>query len=420
MRSEPGTGAAAASAPGSTGAADARPSARRAALVLAVLLGVQPVTTDLMLPAMPLLGRQLGASMAAVQLTMSAMILAFGVAQLVWGPLADRWGRRPVLLGGLGLYVLAAAGAALATSAIQVVAWRALQGAALAVPVVCARASLRDLYAPAEGALVMARAMSGLGLIAICSPPVAGVLVSVFGWRASLWAMAAAGAGAWALIAWHWPETRQAANPGAAASPPLATQAGRILRHPVFLTWTALVTCSYGGLFVFLSGSGHVLIRVLGIPPAQAGLVMSTSSLAYIAGTLVCRRWLLRHGLVGSVLRGSGFTLAAAVLLGLQAWSDARSVWSVMAPVWLYALGHGVHQPCAQAGSVGPFPHAAGAASALAGFVLAAGAFGTGLWLGTALDDTTRALALGMSLAAACALGVIWGAVRRLREPWHG
>ena len=153
--------------------------------------------------------------------------------------------------------------------------------------------------------------------------------------------------------------------------------------------------------------------------PAQAGLVMSTSSLAYIAGTLVCRRWLLRHGLVGSVLRGSGFTLAAALLLGLQAWSDTRSVWSVMAPVWLYALGHGVHQPCAQAGSVGPFPHAAGVASALVGFVLAAGAFGTGLWLGWALDDTTRALALGMSMAAACALGVIWGAVRRLREPWH-
>ncbi|NUP87603.1 MAG: MFS transporter, partial [Burkholderiaceae bacterium] len=123
----------------------ARPSARRAAVVLAVLLGVQPVTTDLMLPAMPLLGRQLGASMSAVQLTMSAMILAFGVAQLAWGPLADRWGRRPVLLGGLGLYVLSAVGAALATGAIQVVAWRALQGAALAVPVVCARASLRDL-----------------------------------------------------------------------------------------------------------------------------------------------------------------------------------------------------------------------------------------------------------------------------------
>lgn len=106
----------------------ARPSPLLAATVLALLLGVQPVTTDLMLPALPLLATDLAAPMASVQLTMSALILAFGIAQLVWGPLSDRFGRRPVLLAGLGLYVLSSIGCALAGSIVQVVAWRMCRG----------------------------------------------------------------------------------------------------------------------------------------------------------------------------------------------------------------------------------------------------------------------------------------------------
>ena len=101
-----------------------------AALKLARLLGLQPVTTDLMQPALPALAADLGATMAPAQLTMSALILAFGLAQLVWGPVADRVGRRPVLLLGLALYTVASIGAALAGSVMLVVAWRVLQGAA--------------------------------------------------------------------------------------------------------------------------------------------------------------------------------------------------------------------------------------------------------------------------------------------------
>src|SRR3990167_6625875 len=128
-----------------TAGASAAPPAPRpphafAALVLALLMGLQPVTTDLMLPALPALAADLQAGMAPVQLTMSALILAFGVAQLVWGPVADRVGRRPVLLLGLALYALAILGAALAGSVMAVVVWRALQGAAMSAAVVCARA----------------------------------------------------------------------------------------------------------------------------------------------------------------------------------------------------------------------------------------------------------------------------------------
>ena len=117
----------------------------RAALALALLLGMQPVLTDLYLPALPLLARELAAPMSAAQLTMSALILAFGLSQLVWGPVADRHGRRPVLLGSLVLMVLAGIGTTLASHIGWLILWRAAQGATLAAVVVCARAMVRDL-----------------------------------------------------------------------------------------------------------------------------------------------------------------------------------------------------------------------------------------------------------------------------------
>ena len=157
------------------GAPAAAVSHRRAAVALALLLGLQSVSTDVYLPALPMLTRQLGARISQGQLTLSAMILAFGLAQLVWGPLADRVGRRPVLLIGLAAYTLASAGCLLAGSIDSLLAWRVLQGAALAAPVVCARAVLRDLYEPVQGAQVMALALSGLGVIALIGPLAGGV-----------------------------------------------------------------------------------------------------------------------------------------------------------------------------------------------------------------------------------------------------
>ena len=390
-----------------------------AALVLTLLMGLQPLTTDLMLPALPALAADLHASMAPVQLTMAALILGFGLAQLVWGPVADRVGRRPVLLLGLALYALASVGAALSDQVMAVVAWRAVQGAAMSAAVVCARAMVRDLYEPREGAMVMARALTGLGLVAIVSPALGGLLVAAWGWRAAMVVMGLAGAALTVFIAVALPETAQHRRPEATQLRPLLRQIASTLGHPGFRAWTALVACSYGGLFIFLAGSGFVLIQVLGLAPSWAGLVMSSCSLSYMVGTLLCRRWIPRFGLVGAVRRGAWFTLAACAALITLAITDSRSLLAVMAPTWFYALGHGIHMPCGQVGSVAPFPKAAGLASALAGFVTAAGAFCIGLWLGRSLDGTVRPFALGMACAAAMTALVAWTLVRRDGERLH-
>ena len=117
-------------------------------VLLTLLLGIQPITTDLYLPALPTVQASLGASIAAAQLTLSALVICFGLGQLVCGPLSDRFGRRPVLLGGLVLYCVASVFGAAAPSIEALIAWRALQGAAMAAAVTCGRSIIRDLYEP--------------------------------------------------------------------------------------------------------------------------------------------------------------------------------------------------------------------------------------------------------------------------------
>jgi len=398
-----------------TGAAGARPVVplALAATTLALLLGLQPVTTDMYLPAFPLLTRELGAGMAQAQLTMAALILAFGVAQLVWGPLADKHGRRPVLLLGLSLYAVASLGCVLAGGITDLVAWRALQGAAMAAAVVCARAIVRDLYEPVQGAQVMSMALTGLGLIALASPLLGGAAAHAIGWRGALALVAAIGLGTLAWVAWRLPETLARPNPAATRPATLWRTAREVGRHPVFVAWALLVACTYGGLFTLLAGSSFVYIDVLGLSPAAYGLAMAAGSLAYIAGTLVCRRWITRHGLAGTVGRGGFFTLAAGALAVALALAGTAHWAAVLLPQCLFLFGHGLHQPCGQAGVVAPFPAQAGAASALAGFVLALVAFGVGQWLGVALDGTVAPLLLGLGFWAALTCGLAWTLVPR-------
>lgn len=391
-----------------------------AAFTLALLLGLQPVTTDMMVVALPSLAADLRAPMAPVQLTMSALIFAFGVAQLVWGPVADRLGRRPVLLVALTLYLASALGAMLAGTIAEVIAARAVQGAAVSAAVVCARAMVRDLYAPTEGAQVMARALGGLGVLAIAAPLVSGVLVSGAGWRASLAAMAVVGALALGFVAWRLPETIPLRHRDATRLGPLAAQTRRILAHPTFRAWTILVALAYGGLYTFVAGSGFILIRVLGIAPARAGVIVTLFAISYTVGTFLARRWIPHLGLAGAVRRAAWCSAIAGVAFAVVALLEIRQPALLMAPVVLYALGHGVHQPCGQTGAVGPFPRAAGLASALAGFATAVVAFAVGLYLGAALDAGVRPFAAAMSVFAVLTALVALTAVQRHGDRMDG
>ena len=381
--------------------------------LLALLMGTQPIATDLYLPTLPGLAAELKSPMGSTQATLSALLFAFGFSQLLLGPMADRFGRRPVLLGGLSVFMLASIGSVLAGDIGALVAWRTLQGMGMAAAVVCARAMVRDLYAPTEGARIMSKALTGLGLIALASPLLGGVLASTVGWRHALAAIGVFGAVCLALVALAMPETLRERNPNALRLAPMFAMWARILRHPTFTAWALLIACTYGGLFAFLAGSAFVFIDVLGSSRMAFGLYLAGSSVSYIVGTFWCRRWLLRHGLAGAVKRGAAFTLAGGASMAALAWAGVIGPWAIAMPQFLFAFGHGIHQPCGQAAVIGPFPQQAGAASALAGFILAAVAVAVGAWLGVAMNGTVYPLVLTVGAMSAATALVAWTLVQR-------
>jgi DHA1 family bicyclomycin/chloramphenicol resistance-like MFS transporter len=386
-------------------------------LLLSLLLGLQPITTDLYLPARPVLTAGFGAPMQQAQLTLTALLLAFGVSQLVWGPLSDRFGRRPILLIGLGAYVLAAVGSTLAPSMTALIVWRTVQGAAMGAAVMCARAIVRDLYAPAQGARVMSKGLSGLGVIAFLSAPLGGLLTEAFNWRFALLALAVFGAVCLGLIAWRFEETLQRKNPAALQTATLLVTWNSILRHPTFLAFSALSAASYGGLFTFLAASSFVFMNVLGLSKTQYGALMALNSLAYIGGTFLCRHWLPRFGVRRSLKWAGVLSLAGGTLMAGISLTGVQNVWAIMLPQLLFIVAHGIHQPCGQSGAVGPFPHAAGAASAMNGFLMMLAAFAMGSWLGANMDGTVLPLTLGVWFWSALIALSAWTLVQKYGEP---
>ena len=398
-------------------------SAGSVALILSALLGIQPITTDLYLPALPALTEGFGASVSQAQLTLSALLLAFGLSQLIWGPLSDRFGRRPILLLGLASYTVAAIGSAFASSMELLVVWRILQGAAMGAGVMSARAIIRDLYTPADGARVMSKALSGLAVVACLSAPLGGLVSDLFNWRYALLVLAVFGAVSLALVIWRFEETVRQKNHRALEFNTLAQTWLTIARNPTFVAYSALSAASYGGLFTYLASSSFVLIKVLGFSKTQYGLLMFSVSFSYMLGTFLCRRMLPRFGVRRTVAIASGLTLASGTAIGvfaLAGWSSGtHGGWFIVPPFCLFMLAHGVHQPCGQSGAVGPFPLAAGAASALNGFMMMLAAFLMGGWLGSHMDGTVLPLTLGVWFCSGLIALVGWTLVQKYGDPSH-
>ena len=382
-------------------------------VILSTLLGIQPVTTDLYLPALPALTDSFAASMAQAQYTLSALLLAFGFSQLLWGPLSDRFGRRPILLIGLTVYVLATVASTLAPSMQWLIGWRVLQGAAMGALVMCARAIVRDLYRPTDGARIMSKGLTGLGVLACICGPLGGLLADYADWRITLLAPAIFGVLALALITLRFEESLSRPNPLALRPAALLRTWLQILRNPTFLAFSALSAASYGGLFTFLATSPFVLINIMGLSKTQYGVVFFFMCLAYVVGTFLCRRLLTRFGVQNSVGIAAGLSLTSGLLLAGLTWAGVNSLWAIVLPYALFMLAHGVHQPCGQSGAVGPFPQAAGTASALNGFFMTLVAFVMGTWLGTHMDGTARPLTYGVALWSVLIALVAWTLVRR-------
>jgi len=258
-----------------------------------------------------------------------------------------------------------------------------------------------DLYLPALPALT-----EGFGA------PMAQAQLTL----TALLTLAVFGAVCLAMIALRFTETAPQKNLQALEPETLVRTWLTILRHPAFLAFSALSTASYGGLFTFLAASSFVFIKVLGLSKTQYGLLMFSMSLAYILGTFLCRHLLPRFGVRRSVAIAGGLSLSGGTLMGMLALAGLHTSWAIMLPYYLFMLAHGIHQPCGQSGSVGPFPQAAGVASALNGFLMMMAAFAMGGWLGTHMDGTTFPLVFGVWFWSALVALAAWTLVQKHGE----
>jgi len=392
-------------------------SNRLTVVLLSLMLGIQPVTSDLYLPALPAITQELGAQVGQAHLTLSALLLAFGISQLFWGPLSDRFGRRPVLLWGLTGYILAGTGCVMAQSIEALIFWRVVQGASMGAVVMCGRAVVRDLYTPDVGARVMSKALTGLGFIACISSPLGAWLTDALGWHYAL-AMLVLFAICTLLGVGHaFQESVRHKNANALALRVLVKTWWHIVRHPTFVAFTCLSISSFAGLFVFLTTSSFVFIGMLGLSRIEYGLLLASMSGVYILGTLLCRRLLPRYAVQGSVAIGGALSLLGGVWMLCAAYLGWHSVAGLMTPYYLFVLAHGIHQPCGQSGAIGPFPHSAGAASALTGFSMMAVAFVVGMWLGAHLDGTLFPMVQAIAFSSLCVALTAWILVRRYGGP---
>jgi len=382
--------------------------------LIAGSLMLQPLSTDLYLASLPHLATDFGVTPAAVQQTLSLFVIGFGVAQLISGPLSDRFGRRPVLLWGLAIYIGASLACALAPTLALLILARFVQAIGCCTAAVIARAMVRDAFAPADGARMLAKASSLLALAPIFGPILGGYLQVAFGWRAAFVFHTLFGIALMMTTARLFRETNRHLNPDATRIGPLFATYCRIASADFFWAWMLPGALSYAAIFTFISGSSFVLIDVLGVPTHYYGYCFAFGVTGYLAGTIVCRRLLVRWGLARAMMAGvslslfSGLLFAALVLGGLQHWSV------VVLCQFLTMAAHGVNFPCAQSGAVAPFPREAGAAAGLLGFFTMVAALVAGTWVGINHNGTLLPLALTSATLGLLLFGSAW-ALRRQR-----
>lgn len=379
----------------------------------AAFITLQPMSTDLFQAALPAIGTAFGVPVASVQLTLTVFIAAFGVWQLVAGPLSDRFGRRPVALAGVLTYVGASIVCMVAPSMPYLIGGRALQAVGACSCLVAARAMVRDELTPESGARLLAAGGTILGICTVIGPIVGGLLQAAFGWRATFGAMLALSATVALATALRLKETHRSPNRDALRAGPLARAYAQVARTPSWHAYTWPAVASYAGLFSFISGGSFVLIRVLGVAPVYYGFCFSFVVAGYITGTLLCRRSVPRHGLPWTMRRGALLQVAAGIAFAGLALGGVHHPLALLAPQFVFMIGHGLIQPVSQAGSVAHFPHSAGVAAAALGLVMMLAAAAVGQWIGASFDGTVYPLALTIAACGAASALAAFTLVKR-------
>lgn len=379
--------------------------------LLVAMIGIGPFTMQVVVPSLPAIGRDLNAGTASVQLIVTLYLVAVGVGQLIYGPLSDRFGRRPLLMGGLAVYAVASLLAALAPGIGSLILARLAQAVGACAGVVLARAVIRDAWPRDEAASVLGYVTMGMTIAPMVAPVAGSLLEMWFGWRAILLSCLAF-AIPLALVAWRrLPETLPAPQdlPGIGAM--LGAYRG-LWRIPAFRTHAAVLASSSGVFFAFLGGAPYVVVQGMGYSPVAFAVAFALLSTCFAAGSWIAGRFAVRLGVLRLMRAGVAMNMAGGSLVLLAALVLPPHPLGLFVPMAMAALGNGILQPSAFAGALSARPQLAGTASAMVGSLQmlsgAAMTFVVGL--------VERGPGIGTALVMAGASVGAWLALRGVRK----
>lgn len=382
------------------------------AVLLTCLVALGPLSTDFYLPALPEITRALGTDVAGTQLTLSVFLAGFGAGQLIYGPLSDRFGRRPIMMIGLGIYVLASFACVMANSIEALILARFLQSLGACAGPVLGRTIVRDVYGPQDSARMLSYISAAMALAPLAGPVLGGWLTVAFGWRATFIALTIFSA-LLALTVWSTlGETNAHPDPTATRARRIVQNFLALLRDPLFRGVLLTNAFAYAGLFAFISGSPFVFIDIFGFSPQGMGLAFGVMVSGYVVGTMISGRLSRRLGpnrllQIGvSVGACGGTLLIAPVLAGFE------HPLAVMLPMSVAACSVGLVMPNATALGLGPYPTMAGSAASLMGFAqMSLGAL-FGILVGHNLQASIAPMAFAVCAAMFGSLVAWWLWVR--------
>jgi DHA1 family bicyclomycin/chloramphenicol resistance-like MFS transporter len=380
----------------------ARPSFALAAL-LTTLVALGPLSTDLYLPALPTLARVFASDAAGVQLTLSVFLAGFACGQIFYGPLSDRFGRRPLMLGGLALFCAGSIGCVLATSIEMLVLARFVQALGACAGPVIGRAIVRDLWGASESARIIAYMGGAMAIAPLLGPTLGGFLTVLFGWQSNFLLLLLIGALQLVAVACMLSESNVHRDPEANNPRQMIANFARLLADRHYLGCLLSFSFSYSALFAFISASSFVLADRHGLTPQVYGLCFGAVIAGYLLGSLASGRLVRRLGSDYLLLRGAWLGAIAGVSMAALEFSGVRSIAAILGPMFFCTVATGLVMPNAIARALAPYPTMAGSASALMGFVQMTIAALVGIAVGHALAGGGAVLALAVAVCTLAA-----------------
>lgn len=369
---------------------------------LVVIAGLSALNMNLILPSLPGISTYYQADYALVQLAVSGYLAVTGLLQLIIGPLSDRYGRRPVMIVSLCIFLVATALTPFAPSIEAFLAIRMLQ-AAVVSGMVLSRAVVRDIVGPEQAASMIGYVTMGMTLAPMIGPALGGVMEELFGWQSVFALLFVFGLGAFVLLLTDLGET----NHNRSSS--MLAQFGaypELLRSRRFWGYSLTATFASGSFFSFLGGGPFVATRILDMEPSELGFYFVFIALGYMTGNFISGRFASRIGInrmmvTGCIIATFGMTVTLVLFLAGQ-WHPL----SFFGPIFFLGLGNGVTLPSANAGIVSVRPHLAGSASGLGGAMMIGGGAALSALAGAIMSPETGPYPLIIVMLISCVLSI--------------